>query len=52
MRPTYSDIVQWSEESRRFDRLPNTPLLGFVAGTASALLLWTAIGWALLALLD
>jgi hypothetical protein len=51
MRLTYADLVVQSEESERLDRLPNAPLLGFVVGTALALPLWTAIGWAVLALL-
>jgi hypothetical protein len=52
MRLTYADLVLQSEQSQRLDRLPNAPLLGFVVGTALALLLWTAIGWALLTLLS
>lgn len=51
MRLTYADIVLQSEESERLDRLPNAPLLGFVVGTALALLLWTVIGWTVLTVL-
>jgi hypothetical protein len=51
MRLTYADIESQSEELARLDRLPNAPLLGFVVGTALALVLWTVIGWAALTLL-
>jgi hypothetical protein len=51
MRLTYADIVLQSERCERLDRLPDTPLLGFVVGAALALVQWTAIGWAVAMLL-
>ena len=51
MRATYADILQRSEHSERLDRVSNSPLIGFVLGTGLALLLWSAIGWFVVAAL-
>ena len=51
MRATYADILQRSEHEGRLDRVTNSPLLGFVLGTGLALLLWSGIGWLVLAAL-
>ena len=46
---TYADILHRSEQAERLDRATSVPMLGFVVGSALALLLWTAIGWLALA---
>jgi hypothetical protein len=53
MSPTYADILTLSAAPRqRADRPAHMPLLGLLSGLALALVLWSAIGglmWALLA---
>jgi hypothetical protein len=51
MRSTYADILQRSESNERLDRATNSPLIGFILGTSLALLLWSGIGWLVVAAL-
>ena len=51
MKPTYADILLLSAPYERTDRPACMPLLGFVSGLGLAVVLWSAIGslvWALL----
>jgi hypothetical protein len=51
MQPTYADILLLSAAYQRTDRATRMPLLGFVSGLGLAIVLWSAIGsllWALL----
>ena len=45
MQTTYAAIDMLMQESRRADRAPSMPMLGFVIGTALSVALWTVIGW-------
>ena len=52
MTPTYAQILRLSAGPRRADPPAHMPLLGLLTGFALALVLWSAIGglvWALLA---
>ena len=45
MRPTYAHIELLMLASDRQDRAPAMPLLGFLAGLAIALPLWSGLAW-------
>jgi hypothetical protein len=51
MSPTYADILMLSAAPRRADPPAQMPLLGLLSGFALALVLWSAIGWVVWALL-
>jgi len=51
MQPTYADILLLSTAHGRAERSNPMPLLGFLTGLSLALVLWSAIGWLLWALL-
>lgn len=52
MQPTYADILTLSAAApRRADRPAHMPLLGLLSGLVLALMLWSAIGWLMWALL-
>ena len=51
MHPTYVDILTLSAAPRRADRPAHMPLLGLLSGLVLALMLWSAIGWLMWALL-
>jgi hypothetical protein len=49
MRPTYAHLNLIIADQARPDRAPQMPLLGLLSGLALALVLWSAIGWVVLA---
>jgi hypothetical protein len=51
MSPTYADILMLSAAYRPAERGAPMPLLGLLSGLALALVLWSAIGWLVWALL-
>ncbi|MDX2168007.1 MAG: hypothetical protein SF182_13115 [Deltaproteobacteria bacterium] len=51
MRPTYAQLNMVIADRARPDRAPHMPLLGLLSGLSLALVLWSAIAWAALALL-
>jgi hypothetical protein len=52
MSRTYADILTLSTAPpRRADRPAHMPVLGLLSGLALALVLWSAIGWVVWALL-
>jgi hypothetical protein len=51
MSPTYADILMLSAAYRPAERGAHMPLLGLFSGLALALVLWSAIGWLVWALL-
>jgi hypothetical protein len=52
MRPTYADLEMLLIDAGRDDRAADMPLLGFLAGLAIALPLWTAVAWLFWTLID
>ena len=51
MSPTYADILMLSAAYRPAERDAPMPLLGLLSGLGLALVLWSAIGWLVWALL-
>ena len=49
MRPTYAHLNLIIADQARPGRAPQMPLLGLLSGLALALVLWSAIGWVVLA---
>ena len=49
MRITYADLVHLSEQAQKADRPTGSAFVGFAVGVSLALLLWSGIGWLILA---
>jgi hypothetical protein len=49
MRITYADLVHLSEQAEKTDRATGSAFVGFAVGLGLALLLWSGIGWLIVA---